>query len=79
MSTFLWKKDNVGHVIQAWWRMKSTSVHVGCPGMKETRGPLLKLMEQAQSGIGLPPQDKEKFRIMLHTNADSRVEIFYMI
>ena len=80
MSAFLWKKDNVGHVIQAWWRMKSTSVHVGCPGRKEARGPLLKLMEQAQSGIGLLPQDKEKFiRIMLHANADSRVEIFYMI
>jgi len=59
MSAFLWKKDRVGHVIQAWWRMRSTSVHVGCPGMKEARGPLLKLIEQAQPGIGLLPQDKE--------------------
>jgi len=34
---------------------------VGCPGVKETRGPLLKLMEQDQSGyIGLL-QDEEKF------------------
>ena len=39
--------------------------------IKEARGPLLKLMEQAQSGFGLL-QDEEKFiRIMLHANADS--------
>jgi len=80
MSAFLWKKNNVGHVIQAWWRMKSTSVHVGCPGWKEARGSLVKLIEQAQPGIGLLLQHKEKFiRIMLHANADSGVEIFYMI
>ena len=43
---------------------------VGCPGLKEARGPLLKLMEQ---GFGLL-WDEEKFiRIMLHANADSRV------
>ena len=41
--------------------------------IKEARGPLLKLMEQAQSGFGLL-QDEEKFiRIMLLANADSRV------
>ena len=54
---------------------------VGCPGLKEARGPLLKevrcplfkLMEQAQSGFGLL-QDEEKFiRINLHANTDSRV------
>jgi len=46
---------------------------VGCPGLKETRGPLLKLMEQAHSGFGLL-HDKEKvIRLMLHANADSRV------
>ena len=45
---------------------------VGYPGLKEARGSLLKLMEQAQSGFGLL-QDEEKFiRIMLHVNADSR-------
>jgi len=45
---------------------------VGCPGLMEARGPLLKLMEQAQPGFGLL-QDKEKFiRIMLHANAYSR-------
>ena len=39
--------------------------------VKKARGPLLKLMEQAQSGFGLL-QDEEKFiRIMLHANADS--------
>ena len=44
--------------------------------IKEARGPLLKLMEQAQSGFGLL-QDEEKFIIiMLHANADSRVGIF---
>ena len=44
--------------------------------IKEARGPLLKLMEQAQSGFGLL-QDEEKFtRIMLHVNADSRVGKF---
>ena len=60
--------------------MKSTSVHVGCPGWKEARGSLVKLIEQAQPGIGLLLQHKEKFiRIMLHANADSGVEIFYMI
>ena len=49
---------------------------VGCPGLKEARGPLLKLMEQAHSGFALL-QDKEKFiRIMLHANADSRVGNF---
>jgi len=44
------------------------------------RGPLLKLMEQVQSGFGLL-QDEEKFiRIMLHVNADSRVgKSVYMI
>jgi len=26
--TFLWKKEHVRHVIQAWWRMRSTSVWV---------------------------------------------------
>jgi len=42
---------------------------------KKARGPLLKLMEQAQSGFGLL-QDEENFiRIMLHANADSRVGI----
>ena len=44
--------------------------------IKEARGPLLKLMEQAQSGFGLL-QDEEKFiRIMLRANADFRVGIF---
>jgi len=38
---------------------------VGCPGLKEARGPLLKLIEKAQSGFGLL-QDEEKFiKIML--------------
>ena len=46
---------------------------VGCSGLKEARGPLLKLMEQAHSGFGLL-QDEEKFiRINLHANTDSRV------
>ena len=51
---------------------------VGCPDLKEARGPLFKLMEQAQSGFGLL-QDEENFiRIMLHANADSRVgKLFY--
>jgi len=49
---------------------------VGCPGLKEARGPLLELMEQAQSGFGLL-QDEEKFiKIMLHANADNRVGKF---
>jgi len=49
---------------------------VGYPGLKEARGPLLKLMEQAHSGFGLL-QDEEKFiRIMLHVNADNRVRKF---
>ena len=44
--------------------------------IKEGKGPLLKLMEQAQSGFELL-QDEEKFiTIMLHANADSRVGIF---
>ena len=44
--------------------------------INEARGPLLKLMEQAQSGFELL-QDEEKFiTIMLHANADSRVGIF---
>ena len=44
--------------------------------IKKVRGPLLKLMEQAQSGFGLL-QNEEKFvRIMLHANADSRVGLF---
>jgi len=49
---------------------------VGCPGLKEARGPLLKSMKKAHSGFGLL-QDEEKFiRIMLHANADSRVGKF---
>jgi len=44
--------------------------------IKEGRGPLLKLMEQAQSGFGLLQGEEEFIRIMLHVNADSRVGIF---
>jgi len=45
---------------------------VDCPGLKKARCPLLKLMEQAQSGFGLL-QDEEKFiGIMLHANTDCR-------
>jgi len=31
-----------------------------CPGLKEARGTLLKLMEEAQSGFGIL-QDEERF------------------
>ena len=52
---------------------------VGFPGLKEARGPLLKLMEQAHSGFGML-QDKEKFiRIMLHANANSKVGKLYIV
>ena len=44
--------------------------------IKEARDPLLKLMEQAQSGFGLLQDEKKIIRIMLHENADSRVGIF---
>jgi len=49
---------------------------MGCPGLKEARGFLFRLMEQAQSGFRLL-QDVEKFiTIMLHVNAGSRVGKF---
>ena len=44
--------------------------------IKEARGPLLKLMEQAQSGFGMLQNEEKFIRIMLHANADSRVGIF---
>ena len=52
---------------------------MGCPGVKEARYPLPKLMEQAYSDFGLL-QDEEKFiRIMLRANTDGRVgKILYI-
>ena len=47
---------------------------VGCPGLKEARGPLLKLMEQAQSGFGLL-QDEEKLMLCAKWSGKK----FYMI
>ena len=44
--------------------------------IKEARGPLLKLMEQAHSGFGLLQDEEKIIRIMLHANADRRVGKF---
>ena len=38
------------HVIQAWWRRGAL---MGCPGLKEAKGLLFRLMEQAQSAFRL--------------------------
>jgi len=46
--------------------------YMGCPGLKEARGPLQ--LDGARFGL---LQDEKKFiRIMLHVNADSRVGKF---
>ena len=46
---------------------------MGCPGLKEARGLLLRLMEQAQSGFRLLQGVEIFIRIMLHVNAGSTV------
>ena len=49
---------------------------VGCQGLKEARGPLLKLMEEAQSGFGMLQDEEEFVGIMQHVNANSGVGNF---
>jgi len=52
---------------------------VGYPGLMEARGPLLKLMEQAQPRFGWLQDIYEKIiRIMLHANTYSRKLLYDM-